>query len=236
MHDVAYLFLFLAADVDGQLDEAEVEAIAEVLRRRLPRWSEEEVSAVVRAAEAARKGAAPRSVREIVVGLRHAPLSDAQRTALLDDLLQVARADGRVLRAEERFVEAVARAWGVALPAEIMGGPVHDLALVFLFMAMGRAEAPTDAAQEAVAEHLAHWQPGLAPETLNMIVRNAVEALRHGDRDRQLGDAVTAIRAALPLAPQRRAVLAAVLEIAGGDGALSADELAFFRRLADALA
>ena len=234
LHDIAYLYLFLAANVDGELAEPEVDAIVEVLHRRLPEQALETIQQAVAEAEIERHKPEARPVRHVIEALKYAPLGEVQRGALLNDLLHVARADGRVLPAEKSFINALARAWDVDLPAD-MGRPVHDLALVYLFMATGPHESLHTPDRDALFEQLGRWDPGLAPETLQMIVRTAARQLQSGHVTKRLDDAIHALKNAFPLTAERRAVLQAVLHIAQADGELNDDELAFFLRLADAL-
>jgi uncharacterized tellurite resistance protein B-like protein len=173
-------------------------------------------------------------VRSIIEGLKYAQLSDEERGAILNDLVQIARADGTVRRGETGFIRSLARTWDIDLPDDLHGA-VHDLALVYLFMALGTDGTPGDAEQAAATEQLAHWQPGLRQDALQNLVQNAVRTLQSDPNNRHLTEAIAAIKKGLPLAPQRRAVLSAVMHIAQADGQLRKDELDFFLKLASEL-
>lgn len=229
LHDVAFLYLFLAAEADGALDEAEVEAIIALLHRRVPSHPEPQIRRVVTEADAARQHNG-RNVRSVIEGLKYARMNDAQRSALLNDLVQVARADGTIHRGEIGFIRSLARTWDIDLPANL-DRAVHDLALVYLFMALGSNGKLNKQEHAAVTDQLAQWQPSLRNDAVQAIVQQAVRTLQQDTNNRHLTDAIAAIKKGLPLAPQRRAVLNAVMHIAQADGHLSQDELDFFLKL-----
>ncbi|HMB91987.1 MAG TPA: TerB family tellurite resistance protein [Rhodothermales bacterium] len=234
LHDVAFLYLFLAAEADGTLDEAEEEAIVALLRRRVPSHPEPDIRRVVAEADMDRQQPNGRNVRSVIEGLKYAQMNDAQRSAMLDDLVQVAHADGTIHRGETGFIRSLARTWDIDLPANLERA-VHDLALVYLFMALGSNGTLNKEEHAAVTDQLAQWQPSLRNDAVQAIVRNAVRTLQHDTDNRHLTDAIAAIKKGLPLAPQRRAVLNAVMHIAQADGHLSQDELDFFLKLTDEL-
>jgi len=230
LHDVAFLYLFLAAEADGALDEAEVEAIVALLHRRVPSHPEPQIRRVVTEADMARQQSNGRTVRSVIEGLKYAQMNNAQRSAMLDDLVQVARADGTIHRGETGFIRSLARTWDIDLPADL-DRAVHDLALVYLFMALGANGKLNRKEHAIVTDQLAQWQPSLRNDAVQAIVQQAVRTLQQDKNNRHLSDAIAAIKKGLPLAPQRRAILNAVMHIAQADGHLSQDELDFFLKL-----
>lgn len=232
LHDIAYLYLFLAAETDGSLAPAEVKLLLKRLQEKAPERSDEEVRAVAeKALTALREEPERRSVSGIVESLKYAALSDDQRRDLLNDLLLIARADGRIHENERAFLRAITRLWEIELPRHADSG-VHDLALVFLFMAMGTDGELDPREEETVAVHLRHWKPHLKPEALQGVIKEAVQHLQDEHRSERLREAIAALRPALPSPAQRRRVLDSLMQIAKADGRLDPAEVSFFKQLA----
>lgn len=111
LRHLALLYLGLAQGTDDDLDASETQAIASRLRRWLPGKDPALIDHVLRDVSMAQKEEVDMShVREAVEALgRH--LDAEARATILQDLADVARADGVVLRAEEGFIRRVAERW-----------------------------------------------------------------------------------------------------------------------------
>lgn len=228
LHDIAFLYVFLAADTDGTLSEVERELIITRLHTKMAEESVETIEQVVAEAERSLRSE-ERSVRAIIEALKYSRLSDEQRAALLGDLVEIARADGEIHDNETAFLRALARIWSIDLP-NAMGPAVHDLALVYLFMAIGTGHKLNGVKQDALTMQLRQWRPGLTPKAIQDILKDAAQQLQNAENGTLQG-AIDALKKGLPDAPQRRAILDAVMRIAQADGDLSGAELAFFIKL-----
>lgn len=114
LHDVTFLYLFLAENADHHLSASERSTIV----RRLTRWAPGEtpsyVTRVLREAhDAVNTGTSARTAGEIIDSLKKAPLSRSQRREILGDLEQIARADGDVVDGEHDFLRNLAQVWGI---------------------------------------------------------------------------------------------------------------------------
>lgn len=113
LHDLAALFFFLAAETDRTLETPEVDTLVARLQVHAEGWDELDVREIV--VEAA-DDAIQRPVHRIVEDLKYAALPDAMRAAVLDDLVRIAHADGRLHINELAFVRALAHAWELDVP------------------------------------------------------------------------------------------------------------------------
>ena len=115
LHDLALIYLSLTHGTDAQLDEAEKEAMLQQLAKWDPRDGEQgdaetildEVMLVYMS------GSSDQMLYTSVVSLGQ-KLSDANRVAILNDLADMASADGEVVPNEVSFIRQVAQEWGVS--------------------------------------------------------------------------------------------------------------------------
>ena len=113
MHDLALIYLALAHGADDEMAPAESEAIREKMeawfpdvRPRFIREATEEVLLVyVSASRDAMVEASAASLRE--------ELSKELRIGILNDLADLASADGAIVPGEVLFIQRLARYWGV---------------------------------------------------------------------------------------------------------------------------
>ncbi len=114
VHDLAYLFLVLAYGTDHELSAPEVQIILNKLKEWQADRSEEQVRAVLQAAmERYSQGADEASLVASIEAVRDA-LPEAQRMAVLNDLIAIANADGVFLDSEEDLINRLMTAWDVA--------------------------------------------------------------------------------------------------------------------------
>lgn len=109
LEDLAFLYVGLAHGSDGRLHFNEFTQIADHLRRwKLPADSRDVLELVDHAIE---NYDADR-VEEAVIRLTLS-LSDRERSAVMEDLSDIALADRRFLREEAVYILWVARRWGI---------------------------------------------------------------------------------------------------------------------------
>ena len=113
LHDLALLYLGLAYGTDGNLDPAERQAIALKLREWQPHRDPALIDHVLREATLSyMNGASAGHLQEVVVSLKDL-LDDNTRASILNDLTDIAEADGTVRTGEENFVHRLAEVWDV---------------------------------------------------------------------------------------------------------------------------
>jgi len=117
LKSLAFLYLTFGHSTDGALSMDEMRALADRLGRRVPEADLDEIAEVIKAAVADYKaldaGARLAQARQHTDSLRaNAEAGDVQ--AVLDDLREIASADGNISAEEEKFIADVAAALGGA--------------------------------------------------------------------------------------------------------------------------
>lgn len=113
LHDLALLYLGLAHGADESLDPAETKQIAASLRRWQPDKDPALIDHVIREATLTYlNGTTSERMKETVHVLRDA-LSQDLRKVILQDLAEIARADGEILSEERDFISTIAADWGL---------------------------------------------------------------------------------------------------------------------------
>lgn len=113
LHDLALLYLGLAHGADESLDPAETKQIAASLRRWQPDKDPALIDHVIREATLTYlNGTTSERMKETVRVLRDA-LSQDLRRVILQDLAEIARADGEILSEERNFISTIAADWNL---------------------------------------------------------------------------------------------------------------------------
>jgi uncharacterized tellurite resistance protein B-like protein len=236
-HQMAYLYLMLAHGSDDYLTSAELDVITERLCARRPDLSFEEVQDVVtEALDLYLSTEDPlRPARDAILNLR-AHLTPGQRRAVLDDLVQIARADGLLLEDERTLLMQLATLWGIELPRDQMPQPLllgagasaswgvfHDLAYIYLVLAYGTDHTLSAPETRMMLTRLQDWQPDLGEQEARAILMAAMERYAQGPTEEQIMASVDAVRDGLP-ETQRQAALNDLVQIANADGVFLDDE------------
>ena len=117
LKSLAFLYLTFGHSTDGTLSMDEMRALADRLGKRVPEADLDEIAEVIKAAVADYKsldaGARMTQARQHTDALRDsAEPGDVQQ--VLDDLREIASADGHISPEEEKFIADVAAALGGA--------------------------------------------------------------------------------------------------------------------------
>ncbi|ARA91850.1 MAG: hypothetical protein D6685_00160 [Bacteroidetes bacterium] len=235
LRQLAYLYLVLAHGSDDYLTSAELDVIVERLGARRPDLDPAEVQDIVTEALAAYLDAEEphRPALEAVIALRD-HLTPAQRRAVLEDLVQIARADGLVLDDERALLLRLASHWDINLdeymPPRLLTegsrgdwGVLHHLAYLYLVLAYGTDHTLSPDEIRVMLARLRARQPRLAEEEVRAILSTAMEQYARGPTEERILAAVTAVRDGLPEA-QRQAALDDLVQIANADGVFLDDE------------
>jgi uncharacterized tellurite resistance protein B-like protein/tRNA A-37 threonylcarbamoyl transferase component Bud32 len=227
---IAYLFVAFAHGTDGVLTTEEMRTLADRLRRWAPQIGLDGIGYVLRdAVTHYRNTAAQPAVLAQVRSTLTGTLAPAQRMQVVNDLREIASADGRISEAEQRFVSETARAFGLA-------GDQRLEALAFMYLALGSATTGAVAATEmkVLGEQLKQWAPGASIAETGSALRTAVDEFK-----RLAGPEARLDRARLAAASLRsstdaetlRRVLADLWRIAGADGHISTQEQQFIMEM-----
>ncbi|NBC18526.1 MAG: hypothetical protein GVY18_14565 [Bacteroidetes bacterium] len=246
---LALIYLALAHGADEALDDAEVDLIAERLRH----WQDQDVGqgtvlgalkeALERYAESGRRShhldAAIQAVRDC--------LPDDARRRLLQDLMDLARADDRVVFGEAQLLGRLAHAWDILSTTtdarlwnvlneadEDGWTPVHDLAVTYVALAHATDDRLSSDEIDAIQSRLAEWLPEADSTVLLGVLREALSAYGQADDPQaQFRRSVEAVRRVMPR-HQRAALLIDLYHVAKADGVLLDAEQAVIDDLSEA--
>lgn len=114
---LAFLYITFGQATDDQLTAEEMRTLADKLRKRAPDLSLEDLGQVLRATVDAYKGIGSRDekierARQYAEVLRDA-VDDTMRQAVVNDLNEIAAADGSVSEQEQAFITQMAQTLGV---------------------------------------------------------------------------------------------------------------------------
>lgn len=116
MHDVALLFLSLVHGTDAQLDPSEVKAQRQRLKRWFPSAQAEQIQgAMDQVMLMYLSGGRDQMVQTSAEALRQS-LSFDQRVGILNDLADLASADGAIAPEEVAFIQQLAAYWNLERP------------------------------------------------------------------------------------------------------------------------
>lgn len=115
LHDLALLYLGLAHGADADLDPSETRAIAAKLRRWQPDKDPALIDHVIREATLTYLNGTNQSRLHDAVEVLRDALSENLRVRILNDLADIARADGEIVNQEQVFIDQIADQWGIDL-------------------------------------------------------------------------------------------------------------------------
>lgn len=108
LHILAFVYLTFSHVTDGELSHQEIDTIARVLHGWLPDASNDAISRVIVESASWVNGLASDEERlaqaETYAHLMKEQMSEKQRSAVLVNLIELARADGKITAREESFI------------------------------------------------------------------------------------------------------------------------------------
>lgn len=113
LHDLALLYLGLAHGADEDLDPQETMEIAAKLRRWQPDKDPALIDHVIREATLTYLNGANDERLHEAVNVLGGRLAKPLLSAILNDLIDIARADGSVVPGEKSFINDIAGAWNL---------------------------------------------------------------------------------------------------------------------------
>ena len=245
-HDLALLYIALAYGTDYQLSEEELESITIALqawRQDLGRDAAQEV--VVEAMAVYLDDGHRQEVLRAMEALKER-LSEAERHRVLEEVVQIAEADGVLLNSERSLISSLADVWEMKAAgdrllaqttADAAAAPswtlMHDISLIFLVMAHSTDNELSEPEIAVIIERLGEWEPDLAEEDVRDVLREALQHYADGPDESSLHHSVRNIGNFLPVV-QRLVLLDDLMHIAEVDGALNEQKKKMLASLAEA--
>lgn len=232
--DLATLYVAAAMHPDGQLSDAEVRRIIDLISVRVGESQSDLSDRVVLGALEAfpRDQDAQGRIVGHVARTLSGFLNDQEKEAVLSDIGAIASSDGIVLTEERTFVEWLANLWEVESPPTLQPigepleaaadigtrwGDAHDLALIYLGLAHGTDDELSRTEIHAMVHTLAKWLPEIERDEILETLRVAMERYAEGPREILVEQAVERLGLTLD-SDQRRRALADLVRIANADG------------------
>ena len=248
LRDLALVYIAMAHGTDQELDDAEADAIVDRLHRWQAEAENEEIQdAVGNALQSYAKGEAAGQVERAVASIQEVVPQD-MRQLIIEDLIDIALADGKFLYAENTFIADLAEAWDVHMdpPEEFerrwtvlsadqedSWSTIHDLALVYIGLAHDTDHHLSSEEIEAITEKLEEWLPDTDHEEVLQVVKDALREYAQSSERERFDESVESIQRSVP-AHQRQVLLEDLQYIADSDGELLRPEQDLIDELAKA--
>ncbi len=117
-HDLALICLALTHGADDELDSAEVDAMSHKLSQWHSHFNLESIKKIMREVMLVYVGSSGDQMLEASIASVADELSTPSRIAILNDLADIATADGTIVMGEVDFIQQLARDWGIERNAQ----------------------------------------------------------------------------------------------------------------------
>lgn len=249
VRNLTFLYLAMAHSTDNYLSDIEMETIIDRLQARFDQFDRQELQGVAMEALAYYQGSknAMETATQAMMALRNM-FSPEELEMILEDLMQIARADGIVLDDERGFLAGLAECWGIVLPGEkevidrasayrldrSRWTVLHHLAFIYLVLAHGTDNELDSQEERIMLKKLQEWQPRLTEDDVRSVYEAAKERYARGPDESALNESIRVIRTQLP-EEQRMVALNDLIQIANADGFFLDDEEDLINNLMNAL-
>lgn len=246
-HNLAVVYIALAYGTDHELSDNELETLTEILQH----WTSVSASSdarviVMEAATAFLEGDSEGEVRQAIRTLGD-ELTLQERRQTLRDLLEIAEADGVLLKREQGFIHTLADSWSLKkLSEELVAdtsavvqrrgedwGLIHELAFLYVLVAHSAEDELSSDNLDVMMGRLHEWQPSLSEDEVREVLRRALQVYADEPEESLIHDSVEALKEALPLV-QRLTVLDDLNTVVQADGHLTRNERELILSLARA--
>lgn len=112
-HDLALIYLALTHGADEDLDTAEVEAMSRKLREWHNSFGLDRIRKIMQEVMLVYMGTSGQQMLEAAIASVADSMPKPTRIAILNDLADIATADGTIVMGEVDFIQQLARDWGV---------------------------------------------------------------------------------------------------------------------------
>ncbi len=243
LHELALLYLTAAYRSGLSPSDGRLEAVVEQLQARCPTVSADELRTIVlEALDVLLDAKDTEAVFQAVLNGIEQHLSQAQRQAVLHDLLRIVQADGIMMESERQLLEQVARRWGLELPLErpspldLEQAPIPEalihLALLYLVVAHGIDHELTRKERHIIWRKLQAWCPESSEQQLSAVLQEAVKRYAEGLDEAALRASAEAVKLALT-PEQRLTAFHDLVQIANADGTFLDVEEDFLNELVE---
>ncbi len=113
LHDLALIYLALMHGADASIDPAETSLMSKKLRAWAPKPAADSVGSIIRQVMLVYVGESGRQMLDASVASLRETLPKGQRVAVLNDLADIATADGMLATGEVNFIQQLAHIWEV---------------------------------------------------------------------------------------------------------------------------
>ena len=174
-------------------------------------------------------------------------LSQEERKKALEDVVDIAEADGVLQSSERSLITLLAENWGLKdtgnkmleqSSATIDEHPkwslLHDMSLICVVLAHSTDNDLSATELEKILERLHSWQPDLSADELRSVLGEAIQAYSSQPGQEVLGACLSAIKEALPII-QRVAFIDDLVAIAQVDNGIIDTERDMIRNVSAAL-
>lgn len=112
-HDLALIYLALTHGADEELDSSEVDAMARKLSEWRTNFNLDQIKTIMREVMLVYMGSSGDQMLEAAIASVAESTPKPTRIAILNDLADIASADGTIVMGEVDFIQQLARDWGV---------------------------------------------------------------------------------------------------------------------------
>lgn len=112
-HDLALIYLALTHGADDELDSSEVDAMARKLRDWRDNFDVDRIKSIMREVMLVYMGSSGEQMLEAAIASVGESTPKPTRIAILNDLADIASADGTIVMGEVDFIQQLARDWDV---------------------------------------------------------------------------------------------------------------------------
>jgi uncharacterized tellurite resistance protein B-like protein len=247
-HNLALIYIALAYGTDHELREEEMAALTEALREWTTLPEEGHIQDVVmEAATVFLEGDARAEVRRSIDQLGDELSADERRKAL-QDVMQIAEADGVLLEREQGLIHILAEAWSLKqLSKELLEetsvavqqkgqdwGLIHELAFLYIVVAHSSDNDLSSSEIDVILDRLHEWQPQRSEEELRDVFRHSLQVYADEPEQSLIQASVETLKQALPVV-QRLTVIDDLNTVAHADeGGMTSNERELIMNLARA--
>lgn len=112
-HDLALIYLALTHGADEELDSSEVEAMSRKLQEWHDNFGIDRIKSIMREVMLVYMGSSGEQMLEAAIASVADEMPKSMRIAILNDLADIASADGAIVMGEVDFIQQLARDWHV---------------------------------------------------------------------------------------------------------------------------
>lgn len=243
IQELAPIYLTMAVSMEGDFSYVEREAVTDTMHARFSALDRAEVQNLVLESLAAHPGDSLRAAARKTAYQLNETLDLEDKEQVLEDLAEIARADGVVLDTERSFLNALSELWEVTLSPDAKAQPggvsdginvdwgwLHHLAFLYLVMAHGPDHEFSPDERQVILNKLHTWKPDIEEQAAGVILRQAMECYAAGTVEDMTEASIQAIKKELDKA-QRKAALQDLIQIANIDGVFLDSEEDFLNEL-----